>query len=63
MFYYTADMEMAYFPASWTDVEEPDPFVELSQGRAMGRVQDLLRFVQLVQDLKTGAVNAIKPQM
>ena len=61
MFYYTADMEMASFPASWTDVEGPDPFVELSQGRALGRVQDLLRLVHLVGDLKTGAVNEIKP--
>ena len=63
MFYYAADMEMAYFPASWTDVEEPDPFVELSQGRALGRVQELLRLVQLVGDLKAGVVNEIKPDM
>jgi hypothetical protein len=63
VFYYGADMEMAYFPASWTDVEEPDPFVGLSQGRALGRVQDLLRLVRLVGDLKTGAVNEIKPNM
>ena len=63
MFYYTADMEMAYFPASWTDVEEPDPFVGLSQGRALGRVQELLRLVQLVGDLKTGVVNEIKPNV
>jgi len=61
VFYYTADMEMAYFPASWTDVGEADPFVGLSQGRALGRVQDLLRLVRLVGDLKTGSVNAIKP--
>jgi hypothetical protein len=63
VFYYTADMEMAYFPASWTDVEEPDPFVGLSQGRALGRVQELLRLAQLVGDLKTGVVNEIKPHM
>lgn len=63
MFYYTADMEMAYFPAGWTDVEEPDPFVGLSQGRALGRVQELLRLVQLVGDLKTGVVNEIKPDV
>ena len=63
MFYYTADMEMAYFPARWTDVEEADPFVELSQGRAMGRAQELLRLVQLVKDLKTGTVNENKPNM
>jgi len=63
VFYYTADMEMASFPAGWTDVGEVDPFVELSQGRALGRVQDLLRLARLAEDLKTGAVNAIKPQM
>ena len=63
MFYYAADMEMAYFPASWTDVEEPDPFVGLSQGRALGRMQELLRLVQLVGDLKIGVVNEIKPNV
>ena len=63
MFYYTADMETASFPVSWTDVEETDPFVGLSQGRAMGRVQDLLRFVHLVRDLKIGPVNEIKPKL
>lgn len=63
MFYNTVGTETASFPVSWTDVEEPDPFVALSQGRAMGRVQDLLRFVQLVGDLKTGAVNEIKPNV
>lgn len=63
MFYYTADMEMASLPASWTDVGEVDPFVELSQGRALGRVQELLRLARLVGDLKTGAVNKIKPNV
>lgn len=63
MFYYTADMEAAYFPASWTDVNEADPFVELSQGRAMGQVQDLLRLVRLVEDIQVESVNEIKPQV
>jgi hypothetical protein len=56
-------METAYFPASWTDVEETDPFVGLSQGRALGRVQELLRLVQLAGDLKIGVVNEIKPDV
>ena len=63
VFYYTSDMEMASFPASWTDVGEADPFVGLSQGRALGRVQDLLRLVRLAGDLKIGGVNAIKPNV
>jgi Family of unknown function (DUF5372) len=63
VFYYTADMQMAYFPASWTDVGEADPFVELSRGRAMGRVQDLLRLVRLAEDIQIGSVNEIKPNV
>ena len=61
MFYCTSDMQMASFPASWTDVSEADPFVELSQGRAMGRVEDLLRLVRLVRDAQVEGVNEIKP--
>ena len=63
VFYYTTEREMAYFPASWTDVGERDPFVELSAGRAMGRVQDLLRLVKLVKDLKFECVNEIIPKV
>jgi len=63
VFYYTADMQMAYFPAGWTDVGEADPFVELSQGRAMGRVEDLLRLVRLVGDIQVKSVNEIKPEV
>ena len=63
MFYYTADMKTAYFPASWTDVGEADPFVELSQGRAMGRVQDLLRLVRVAEDIRIESVNEIRPDV
>lgn len=63
MFYYVSDMELAYFPASWTDVGEPDPFVVLSAGRAMARVEDLLRLGDLVTDLKRKAVKEIRPHM
>jgi hypothetical protein len=61
VFYVTADMQTAYFPASWTDVGEVDPFVELSKGRSMGRVEDLLRLVRLVRDFQVESVNEIKP--
>ena len=56
-------MEMACFPVGWTDVGEPDPFVALSLERAMARVEDLLRLVQLVKDLKREPVKEIKPDM
>ena len=50
--YYTDDGQLAYFPASWTDTGEADPFVVLSGGRAVARFEDLLRLVELIQDLK-----------
>ena len=63
VFYYTEDMELAYFPASWTDVGEPDPFVALSAGRAMARVEDLLRLTELVKDLTRQPVKETKPHV
>jgi hypothetical protein len=63
VFYYTADMQMAYFPAGWTDVGEVDPFVELSRERALGRVEDLLRLARLVGDVQVESVNEIKPKV
>jgi hypothetical protein len=56
-------MELAYFPASWTDVGEADPFVLLSEGRAMARVEDLLRLADLVKDIRRTAVKEITPNV
>ena len=63
VFYHTDDMQLAHFPASWTDLADTDPFVELSGGRAVARVADLLRLVELIQDLKAKRVNEIKPEV
>ena len=35
-------------PASWTDVAPLDPFVSMSAGRSLFRVQDLLELTRLV---------------
>lgn len=35
-------------PASWTDAGPRDPFVELAQGRAIARVEDLLTLAKMV---------------
>jgi len=56
VFYYTEDGQSAFFPASWTDVAQADPFVVLSRGRAFARFEDLLRLVDLIEDLKASAV-------
>jgi hypothetical protein len=63
VFYYTADGQVAYFPAAWTDAGQVDPFVVLSGGRAVGRFEDLLRLAQLIQDRKGGTVKEIKPNV
>ena len=39
-------------PASWTDVEGPDPFLALAGGRALFRVDDLLALSAVVRELK-----------
>jgi hypothetical protein len=54
---------MAFFPASWTDAGEADPFVVLSAGRAVARFKDLLRLSELIRDLKGGTVKEIKPNV
>ena len=38
-------------PATWTSVVGPDPFVVVSAGRAVFRVEDLLSLVELVRAL------------
>ena len=43
-------------PASWTDVEGPDPFVVLAAGRSPFRVADLLALAALVEELGESGV-------
>ena len=38
-------------PLEWTDVDGVDPFVELSSGRSYFRMMELLRLVDLIDDL------------
>jgi len=38
-------------PASWTDVDGPDPFLVLSAGRSWFRTEDLLQLTLLVEEL------------
>ena len=63
MFYYTENGQMAYFPSAWTDAGQADPFVVLSQGRAVVRFEDLLRLVELIKDLKQRTVKEIRPNV
>jgi hypothetical protein len=36
----------------WTDLEPPDPFVRISDGRALFRITDLLSLATLINELK-----------
>lgn len=60
MFYYAEDGQLAYLPAAWTDAGPVDPFVVLSAGRAVARVEDLLRLAKLMEGLR-GGVKEIEP--
>ena len=63
MFYYTDEGQLAYLPAAWTDAGPVDPFVVLSAGRAVARVEDLLRLIELMEDLTAGGVKEIEPNV
>ena len=39
-------------PLDWTDIEPQDPFLVVSAGRALFRVEDLLELARLVGELK-----------
>jgi hypothetical protein len=59
VYYFNAEGVIAYFPAAWTDVGPKDPFVEQAGGRAIARVEDLLRLAKMVAD----CVKQNTPQM
>ena len=50
VFYLSDEGQLAYFPASWTDAGPKDPFVEQAQGRALTRMEDLLRLAEMVAE-------------
>ena len=52
---------MAFFPVSWTDLVQSDPFVALADGQAIARIEDLLRLAGLVKDLRSDAVKENRP--
>lgn len=54
MYFYKSENHMVTVPLSWTDIEPPDPFVKISDGRALFRVTDLLRLASLLNELKKG---------
>ena len=48
VFYVNEEGSLAYLPASWTDAAPKDPFVEQARGRAVARLEDLLKLAEVV---------------
>jgi hypothetical protein len=46
-----AEGRLIAFPAAWTDVFSPDPFVVISAGRSAFRATDLLELTRLIAGL------------
>ena len=43
-------------PLDWTDIAPQDPFVVVSAGRALFRVEDLLGLARLLGEIKNGKI-------
>ncbi len=51
MFFHDEQACLCSLPATWTSVVPPEPFVELSAGRSLFRIEDLLALAALVREL------------
>ncbi|MBW2737354.1 MAG: hypothetical protein JRE64_00615 [Deltaproteobacteria bacterium] len=54
VYFYNTESRMVSVPLNWTDIEPADPFVTISKGRALFRVEDLLRLTILINEIKQG---------
>jgi hypothetical protein len=54
VFFFNQKGRKTSVPLEWTDIGADDPFVVVSGGRALFRVEDLLGLARLVAELKAG---------
>ncbi|MBU4176047.1 MAG: Y4bD/Y4pK family protein [Actinobacteria bacterium] len=52
VFYYDEDGKLRSIPAIWTDICTPDPFLTVSRGRSLFKIQELLDLFLLLSRLK-----------
>jgi hypothetical protein len=52
VFFLEVDGIQRSLPTAWTDAAEPDPFVALSGGRSLFRVEDLLVVIDVLDGLR-----------
>ena len=51
--FFNAKGRRSSVPLDWTDIGTVDPFVAISAGRALFRVEDLLGLVRLIEEIKS----------
>ncbi len=52
VFFFNTKGRKSSVPFDWTDIGLKDPFVAVSAGRALFRVEDLLRLVRLIEEIR-----------
>jgi len=55
VYFYDEDSRLESIPVAWTDLAAEDPFVVVSAGRALFRVEDLLRLSALIESWTNSA--------
>jgi hypothetical protein len=53
VFFYNHKGRKSSVPLDWTDIGPQDPFVAVSAGRALFRVEDLLGLVGLIEEINS----------
>ena len=57
VFFYNHKGRKTSVPLDWTGLEPPDPFVVVSAGRSLFRIEDLFRLARFVSEIGTGTAN------
>ncbi|MHC4456853.1 MAG: DUF5372 family protein [Planctomycetota bacterium] len=53
VFFFNAKGHRSSVPLHWTDIGPQDPFVAVSAGRSLFRVEDLLGLVDLIEEINS----------
>jgi hypothetical protein len=54
VYFYDDQSQLKILPADWTDIFPADPFVVVSAGRSLFRLQDLRELAHLLRGMKKG---------
>lgn len=52
VWFYREDGSTASLPLAWCDLQPPDPYLVVGEGRAAFRVKDLLRLSELLTEVR-----------